>query len=58
MPTYVEFDMLGGLNFIMDLGDNSQVERYIQLGREAENKAGTPQLKELIKELSINYKMS
>ncbi|MFR7811397.1 MAG: TlpA family protein disulfide reductase [Butyricimonas faecihominis] len=49
LPTYVEFDMLGGLNFIVDLGDNSQVEHYIQLGREAENKAGTPQLKELIK---------
>ena len=49
LPTYVEFDMLGGLNFIVDLGDNSQVERYIQLGREAENKVGTPQLKELIK---------
>lgn len=41
--------MLGGLNFIMNLGDNSQVERYIQLGREAEDKAETPQLKEIIK---------
>ena len=49
LPTYVEFDMLGGLNFIMNLGDNSQVERYIQLGREAEDKAETPQLKEIIK---------
>ena len=49
LPTYVEFDMLGGLNFIMNLGDNSQVERYIHLGREAEDKAETPQLKEIIK---------
>lgn len=56
LSRWIKIDLLGRLDYILERGSDEQIQRYIALGRKAENDPDTyPQLVEIFKEVFDKY---
>lgn len=55
LPPFVTYDLFGALEFVVNDGTNEQVERFIRVGRQAEEEAENENVRQLLKATFDRY---